>query len=100
MKKTASVTSVTNLKASLSAFLDSVKSGEEVLVTERGRPIARLIPYSTSLDQNESTLRLIRAGVLRPAREQSIKAFLSSSRLAQSQASVVEALLEDREEGF
>lgn len=100
MKKTPSVTSVTNLKASLSAFLDSVKSGEEVLVTERGRPIARLIPYSNSLDQNESTLRLIRDGVLRPAREQSIKPFLDSSPLAESRASLVEALLEEREEGF
>ena len=32
---------VSKLKASLSEYLRQVKAGEEVLVTERGRPIAR-----------------------------------------------------------
>jgi prevent-host-death family protein len=36
--------SITDLKAGLSAFLDIVRGGNEVLVTDRGRPIARLIP--------------------------------------------------------
>jgi len=35
---------VTKLKASLSEVLRQVKAGEEVLVSERGRPIARLMP--------------------------------------------------------
>jgi prevent-host-death family protein len=35
---------VSNLKASLSEYLRQVKAGEEVLVTERGRPIAKLSP--------------------------------------------------------
>ena len=33
---------VAKLKASLSAYLRQVKAGEEVLITERGRPVARL----------------------------------------------------------
>jgi prevent-host-death family protein len=36
--------SVSELKTKLSAYLLGVKNGEEVLVTERGIPIARLIP--------------------------------------------------------
>ena len=39
---------VAELKASLSAYLRRVKAGEDVLVTERGRPIARLTPAGTA----------------------------------------------------
>ena len=94
------VTSVSNLKASLSAFLDSVKAGEEVLVTDRGHPIARLVPYVTTGDQSESTRRLIRTGILRAGNGESLNAFLESSPLAQCSSSVVEALLEERELGY
>ena len=38
--------SVSKLKATLSACLAWVKAGEEVVVTERGRPIAKLVPIS------------------------------------------------------
>ena len=41
MIKTASIS---ELKAKLSAFLDIVRQGNEVLVTDRGRLIARLAP--------------------------------------------------------
>ncbi|MBI2467866.1 MAG: type II toxin-antitoxin system prevent-host-death family antitoxin, partial [Candidatus Rokubacteria bacterium] len=31
------------LKAHLSRYLDQVKSGQEVVITERGRPVAKLV---------------------------------------------------------
>lgn len=34
--------SISILKAHLSRYVDAVKSGEEIIVTERGRPVARL----------------------------------------------------------
>ena len=37
---------VSKLKASLSEYLRRVKAGEEVLVSERGRPIAKLVPVT------------------------------------------------------
>ena len=37
-------TSVSELKASASEYLTRVKAGEEVLVTECGKPIAKIIP--------------------------------------------------------
>lgn len=37
---------VRDLKASLSRYLDVVKEGGSVLVTERGRPIARIVPVA------------------------------------------------------
>ncbi len=37
---------VADLKSGLSAHLASVKAGEELLVTDRGRPLARIVPIS------------------------------------------------------
>jgi len=36
--------SVTELRANLASFLDQVKGGEELTITDRGEPIARLVP--------------------------------------------------------
>jgi prevent-host-death family protein len=37
--------SVSRMKSSLSQFLRIVKSGKEITVTDRDRPVARLVPY-------------------------------------------------------
>jgi prevent-host-death family protein len=37
---------VRDLKASLSAYLRRVKAGETILVTERGQPVARIVPVA------------------------------------------------------
>jgi len=58
--------SVSQLKTSLSAYLLGVKNGEEVLVTERGRPIARLVPARGAEGASDRTKRLIPGGILRP----------------------------------
>ncbi len=39
---------VRELKAKLSEYLDRVGAGEVVVVTDRGRPVARLVPYSSA----------------------------------------------------
>lgn len=38
---------VRELRQSLSKYLDRVKAGEDLVVTERGREVARLVPAST-----------------------------------------------------
>ena len=35
---------VSEIKASLSEYLGKVKGGEDIMITERGRPIARIVP--------------------------------------------------------
>jgi len=40
---------VSELKAGLSKYLARVKRGEEVVVTERGKPVAKLVPLSSSV---------------------------------------------------
>jgi len=55
---------VRELKNQLSSYLDRVKAGEEVTVTEHGRPIARLTALAPDVDRRAA---LIEAGIVRPA---------------------------------
>ena len=55
---------VKELRDHLADWLDAVQRGEEITVTERGKPVARLIP-ARGLSTYE---RLVAAGVITPAR--------------------------------
>jgi antitoxin (DNA-binding transcriptional repressor) of toxin-antitoxin stability system len=56
---------ISELKAHLSANLRLVSSGEEVLVCDRDRPIARIVPVvSHNSEYSERTKRLIAKGIL------------------------------------
>ncbi|MDD9372334.1 MAG: type II toxin-antitoxin system prevent-host-death family antitoxin [Acidimicrobiales bacterium] len=54
---------VRDLKNNLSRYLDRVKAGEEVIVTERGRPVARL----SAMDHPSDRLAaLVASGAVQP----------------------------------
>lgn len=80
---------IRELKNGLSKYIDRVRAGEEVIVTDRGRPVARL----SSVDASEDRLAdLVAAGVVRaPASrerhvpERRIKAKASVSDLVAEQ---------------
>jgi prevent-host-death family protein len=55
---------VAELKALLSETLARVKNGEEILVTEHGSPIARLVPLKAA-SPAEATQQLARSGLVR-----------------------------------
>ena len=62
---------VTELRARLSVWLDLVRHGEEVVITDRGLPVARLL----GLDSTATLERLSEEGVIaRPATAQRPKA--------------------------
>jgi len=54
---------VRELKNRLSSHLDRVKDGEEIVVTEHGRPIARLSPVGAAVDRMTA---LVEAGIVQP----------------------------------
>lgn len=56
---------VRELRQHASQYLHRVQQGETVEVTQRGRPVARLVPLDPVSTERE---RLIAAGRLRPAR--------------------------------
>ena len=55
---------VARLKAELSRYLDAAKQGQEILITERGRPVARLVALRGSQRAGSRRQRLARAGLL------------------------------------
>jgi len=54
-----------DLKARLSEHIQLVRDGEEVLVCDRNKPVARIVPCSAN-DQSDRERRLIARGVLAP----------------------------------
>lgn len=90
------VTSVADLKARLSRILAEVKAGKEVVVTDRGRPIARIAPCSVADGGLED---LVRSGVVRPPLKALPRTFWKVSGLRDPGAKVLRALLAEREEG-
>lgn len=56
---------VRDLKNNLSKYLDRVRQGEEIIVTEHGRPVARLSALNLPSDRLTA---LIASGAVRPPR--------------------------------
>lgn len=46
----ATVVNVTDAKANFSSLLDQVGHGQEFVIAQAGRPVARLVPYSQRLE--------------------------------------------------
>lgn len=95
---------VADLKARLSEYLAQVKAGEEVLVTDRGRPVARIVPVGveTVADDEAETARLRameKEGLVRLGSGRLPEGFFEKERPEDPEGSLVEAALEEREKG-
>ncbi|MBA3442515.1 MAG: type II toxin-antitoxin system Phd/YefM family antitoxin [Pyrinomonadaceae bacterium] len=63
---------IADLKNNLSAYLEQVKNGEELIVKDRNRPDARLIPLTSGEDLDAEEEALVAAGLMRlPLKEKS-----------------------------
>jgi prevent-host-death family protein len=93
--------SITEAKNNLSALIDSVKSGSPVLIVDRGRPVARLEPVTgIRSDGDDRLARLVREGIVRPARGAMPKKVLATRPpRAKKGMSGVRALLDERRDG-
>jgi len=94
--------SITDAKNNLSALIDGLKGGSPVLIVDRGRPVARLEPVTSDSGSNDDgrLARLVRDGIVRPARASVHKALFSSKPpRPKGGASGVRALIEDRRAG-
>lgn len=92
-------TTGSQLKVSLSAYLRQVKAGEELVITERGRPIARLLPLSRSAPLPEHLRALKEKGILKRGEKPLPWDFWDLPRPPDPRAAVRAALLREREEG-
>lgn len=59
---------IAKLKAGLSGYLESVKAGEQVVVTDRGRPVALIVPIDPNISEDARRAELVAKGLVRPGR--------------------------------
>jgi prevent-host-death family protein len=88
---------ISKLKASLSGYIEVVKSGEEVVVTDRGRAVARIVPVlSDPSALSDRWKKLESAGLLRVGSGKVPGGFWSARRPADPGGKAVRAILEER----
>ena len=93
--------SVRELKGQLSHYLQQVVAGEEVIVTSRGRPIARLIrvaPQSTEREPSQAEVRRRLAaipGIILPSGPKPVGAH-RPPRIRKGDKTLAQIVLEDR----
>ena len=87
------------LKERWSAYLKKVKSGEEVLITERGLPVAKLVPLKGAPKSGLRREKLAQQGLLHPGRGKVRRLLRRPPKGAAVGESVISALLSERSEG-
>ncbi len=91
---------VSKLKASLSEYLLNVKAGEEVIITDRGKPIAKIVPIKRG--ETEIPLHLLmleKAGLARIGTNKLPADFWKKPRPKDKKGLALVNLLKEREEG-
>lgn len=84
---------IRELRLNLSRYVARVREGTEVIVTDHGEPVARITP----LDEEEAHYqRLVRDGVVTPAKRQKRTSFPPPIPLIGEGPLVSEMVLEDR----
>jgi prevent-host-death family protein len=89
--------SISELKNQLSAYLQSVRGGETVVVYDRSRPVARIDRVADE-DDEDRIVQLQRTGQLAPPVDP-LPLDLLRSPAPRAGASVLDALVQEREEG-
>ena len=88
---------ISQAKNQLSALLQYVQRGGQVLILDRDRPVARLVPIeSASTSDGERLLDLERRGVIRRALKRPQKKLPPPVEV--ESADILDALLRDRDE--
>lgn len=106
MRYDVGMTTITSsdLEKGLGQYLDRVRAGEEVVVTDSGEPVAMLVPVTKPTALKTRMDELVRAGRIRPPLESPtrewVEEFLRQPRVKDPDGSVLKALLEERESGW
>ena len=91
---------IAELKSSLSRYLARVKAGEEILITERGKPVAKIVPLRRDASSiPDYLLDLERAGAIRLGKNRLPASFWRLPRPNDPKGRALRALVEEREEG-
>jgi prevent-host-death family protein len=94
--------SVSEVKAGLSGYLKRVKAGEELVITERGKPVAVVSRIDPADESNADLEELYRAGLAYPPKVPGglPKDFRDWPRPSDPEGLGLKYLLEERESGW
>jgi antitoxin (DNA-binding transcriptional repressor) of toxin-antitoxin stability system len=91
---------ISQLKNSLSAYLKKVRAGQTLLILDRDEPIAVLERVNRdSLADDDRLARLEQAGLIRRPKHARPRDVMQGYTPIETQASVVDAVIEERREG-
>ena len=90
---------VAELKANLSRYLGQVKSGHEVVITDRGLPVAKIVPLRGAEARDSRRERLAKAGLLQLGSGRISPILLKPPKGPRRGFGVLKALLDERAEG-
>jgi prevent-host-death family protein len=100
MEVAMKMAAISELKASLSEYLAGLKAGEEVVVTDRGTPVAKLVPMGRQTEAiSGSVLSLEKAGLARIGKGSIPKNFWKRPRFSDKHGLALKYLLQERGEG-
>jgi prevent-host-death family protein len=93
--------SISELKAKLSEHLRRVRNGDRLVITDRGKVVAGLVP-AREVDEDARIQDLIDRGLMRPPRDSSPlpDEFWDMPRAKDPEGLGLKYLLEDRESGW
>ena len=92
-------TNIAELKNNLSNFLADVKLGEEILISDRNKPFAKIIPLHNSSDFSAEELALAAAGILRLPDESKVsEIFFKEKRPNLNAQTAIKAITDERDE--
>jgi len=90
---------IAELKARLSEYLLKVKAGEELIVTDRGKPVAKIVPFKGGKRElPPHLLAMEKAGLIRIGTGAIPDRLRDMPRIRDPKGLALKALLKEREE--
>ena len=97
-------TSIAKAKAQFSRWVARARRGEEIIITDRGKPVAKIAPLGTAdIPLTPHQLDMVRDGRLRLPKERATKKWVEEflrRPLIKVKGGVLQALLDEREEDY
>lgn len=92
--------SVSHLKSRLSGYLEKVKAGEDIYITERGRPIAKIVPFAQPGADPDHLREMEKNGLIRIGTGKLPPWFWDLPRPDDPGGEILKSLIREREEGL